>query len=227
MLISKPLHDSLRESLEQRATLYESQMSREAAQYLMGRGIARDTAERFRLGFVAEPWSSEDERFLGRLAIPAIGPRGNVYGMKFRALTDDVRPKYHGLSVPARPFNLRAITESASLIVVCEGELDAIILEQCGLHAVGIPGVDNWKREWSRMFVGFSEVIVVGDNDPAETKDGKPGHQGQNFSARLAKEIYASRRVLLPEEGDDINTIYLRGGEDLVLDVLGIKRESV
>src|SRR5687768_14875529 len=104
MSISKPLSASLKESLELRTARYESQMSRAGAQYLMARGISRATAERFRLGLVAEPWSTEDEKFRGRLSIPYIGPRGNIYGMKFRALDDETHPKYHGLSVATRPY---------------------------------------------------------------------------------------------------------------------------
>lgn len=222
MSLSKPLPTSLQASLEQRAARFETQMSREAAQYLTARGIRRDTAERFRLGFVSEPWSTDpdEHKYVGRLSIPAIGPRGNVYGIKYRALSDDLKPKYVNQSgLPTRPFNLRAVVEAGSTIVVCEGELDAITLEQCGLSAVGIPGVENWKPEWSRMFVGFAEVVVVGDCDEKE--------QGAKFSAKVAKDVYASRRVVLSEPGDDMNSLYLKGGEKLIYETLGLEMTSV
>lgn len=153
---------------------------------------------------------------VGRLTIPSIGPRGNIYGLKYRKVdADDPGPKYMNTSgLSQRPFNLRALLEAGDRIVICEGEIDAISLEQCGLHAIGIPGVEHWRKQLSRMFVGFSEVIVVGDADPEG--------QGAKFSAQVAKDVYASRRVVLQQERADMNSLLAEGGPELIFDVLGI-----
>lgn len=215
-MISKPLATSLKESLELKTAGYVQQMNRDAAQYLTARGLNRDTAERFRLGFVAHPLSSEDRNFVGRLTIPSIGPTGNIYGLKFRKIDDETPgPKYMNTAgLSQRPFNLRALLEADQRIVICEGEIDAMTLDQCGLPAVGIPGVDHWHKQLARMFVGFSEVIVVGDSDPEG--------QGARFSAQVAKDVYSSRRVVIAQERADINSLYCEGGSELVYDVLGL-----
>lgn len=153
---------------------------------------------------------------VGRLAIPSIGPWGNIYGLKFRKVREDQRgPKYlNSDGIGIRPFNTRALLEATTRIAICEGELDAITLEQCGIPAVGISGVEHWHKRYARMFVGFSEVLVVGDNDEAG--------QGARFSALVAKDVYAGRRVVLEEEGADINSIYVAGGAEALYSALGI-----
>lgn len=206
----------MKESLERKTAAYQLQLNRDAASYLTARGIHRDTAERFRLGYVADPISTDDRHFTGRITIPSIGPLGNVYGLKFRKIHEDTPgPKYMNTSgLAQRPYNLRALLEADDRIVICEGEIDAITLEQCGFHAVGIPGVDHWRKPLARMFVGFNEVIVVGDNDPEG--------QGAKFSAQVAKDVYASRRVVLTDEGSDINSLFVQGGPELVEEVLSV-----
>jgi hypothetical protein len=58
--------------------------------------------------------------------------------------------------------------------VICEGAADTITatlaLEGCERVAVvGVPGVNAWKPEWSRLITGL-RVVVAADNDEAGKK---------------------------------------------------------
>lgn len=180
--------------------------------YLLARGIDRDTAEEFRLGFVADPISGH-EKFKGRLAIPSLGPTGNAYGLRFRAV-DDAEPKYLGIAGQlTRLFNVRAITEAQDILCITEGELDAISLGVAGFHAVGAPGSNSWKRHHPRMFVGFLRVLVFGDGDAA----------GQKFAIEVCESLRNSINVRLPD-GADVNSILVSEGPE---SIQAIVREAI
>ncbi|MFI5497210.1 hypothetical protein [Actinoplanes sp. NPDC051859] len=61
---------------------------------------------------------------------------------------------------PVRMFNVAAIHQADDEIHLCEGELDGIILDQIGLPAVGLPGVNSWRNHHRRMLAGFNRVHV-------------------------------------------------------------------
>ncbi len=95
-------------------------------------------------------------------------------------------------------------------IVVCEGELDAIVTSaELGIPAVGVPGVAAWKNHFPKLFVGYETIYVVGDNDVKE--DGS--NPGAEFAKRVANEVMNSQIVTLPP-GMDINDYYLANGID-------------
>jgi DNA primase len=150
----------------------------------------------------------------GRLAIPFIGPRGNVYDIRFRCIEDhdhkdsEVRcPKYLGSDgVETRMFNTRALLAPTDYIFVCEGELDAATLTACGWPAVGIPGAHAWKLHYSRMLAGFSRVILVADADEA----------GKKLAVKFRKALPSSGSVILCkyENARDVNEVFVQYGKD-------------
>ena len=101
-------------------------------------------------------------------------------------------------------------------IVVCEGELDAVITSgMLGIPAVGVPGVASWKSHFPKLFGGYDVIYIVGDNDIKE--DGT--NPGAEFSKRVANEVMNSTIVTLPP-GMDINDYYLAHGADATRTVL-------
>lgn len=199
----RPLTDEQRRSLEAATSLYEQALP-DVASYLEGRGFVPGTVTLHRLGFVHSPVPGH-EQYAGRLAIPYIGPKGNVYGLRFRAV-DDSEPKYLGLpGAETRLFNLRALAAAEDFIVVCEGELDAVSCTQAGVPAVGVPGVDSWKAHHRRLFDGF-DVLVVGDNDKA----------GRGFVKKVLNEVHSARAVILGPDVNDVNDLLREGGTDAV-----------
>lgn len=144
------------------------------------------------------------------MAIPSLGPGGRVLGLRFRRLAGE-GPKYLGLSgAPTRLFNARAISEcTGDDICITEGELDAVVLAQCGLEAVGVTGASNWKRHHPRMFAGFQRVFIFGDGDKA----------GEEFSKKVNESLPNGIRISMPIT-QDVNDFFLANGQEAVLNLL-------
>ena len=203
-------------SLLEAATRYAQNLSAEAVQYLEGRGISEDVARQFMLGTITEPTNGH-EMHEGWLSIPYITVMGHCVGFKFRRL-DDGKPKYGSpLGQKSHLYNVVDVTLDVGSIVVCEGELDTVVLSgMCNIPAVGVPGVTAWKPHFARLFNGFDTVYIVGDNDVKE--DGS--NPGAEFSRRVASELTNGQIVQLPP-GMDINEFYLAEGPDAINKLLG------
>jgi DNA primase len=203
-------------SLLESAQRYAQNLSAEAVQYLEGRGISEDVARQFMLGTITEPHPGH-EAHEGWLAIPYITVLGHCVGFKFRRL-DDGKPKYGSpLGQKSHLYNVADVILDVPSIVVCEGELDAIVLSGvCNIPAVGVPGVTAWKPHFARLFSGFDTVYIVGDNDVKE--DGS--NPGAEFARRVAGEITNGQIVQLPP-GMDINEFYLAEGPDALNHLVG------
>ena len=175
--------------------------------YLAARGLDR-TIDTLLFGVVLSP-RPEHQQMRGRLAIPFIGPRGNIYDMRFRCIEEhDCKeehcPKYLGVpGVETRIYNARALTAPTDYLMVTEGELDAATLTACGWPASGIPGANAWKPHYSRMLSGFSKVILFADGDEA----------GEKLAHAFRKSLVSSGTVIMCEKGQDVNSIYLRDGK--------------
>jgi hypothetical protein len=69
-------------------------------------------------------------------------------------------------------------------VIVCEGEIDCLLLNQYGYPAVsGTAGAATWKAEWARFFAGVPRVTLLFDNDEA----GRIGARGVWQTMRRAK----------------------------------------
>lgn len=195
-------------------TYYRSLKGSEAAEYLASRGLSGDSAMRFRLGYVSEPLVGH-EMFSGRLSIPYL-TRGGIVSLKFRRIGEGSGPKYlyQSGTVAKRLFNPGALFDDRPFICVCEGEIDAITAEQAGLPAVGIAGVDNWQPYFRRVFYGYDDVFILGDNDDKG--------QGSDFARALAELIPSAKVVLMPD-GHDVNSFVQEQGEAALRDKVGVE----
>jgi DNA primase len=191
------------------AQRYAQAISPEVLSVLAGRGISELVAAKFQLGTVTEPLNGH-EMHVGWLSIPYITASGSCVGFKFRRI-DDGKPKYGSpTGQKAHLYNVCDITIDSPHIVVCEGELDAVITSGVlGIPAVGVPGVAAWKSHFPKLFSGYETIYVVGDNDIKE--DGS--NPGAEFAKRVANEVMNSSIVTLPP-GMDINDYYLAHGAD-------------
>jgi len=213
---SRMLSQGQEKLLQEAAHHYAQAISDRALGYLAGRGISEQTAARFRLGTITDPIEGH-QGYEGWLAIPYFTALDLCVGFKFRRL-DDGKPKYGApVGQKSHLFNVVATLSATKSIVICEGEFDAIIMEaNCGIPAVGVPGVAAWKPYYQKLFNGFDIVYVVGDNDVKE--DGT--NPGAEFSRRVASEISNSQIVTLPP-GLDITDFYLANGKDATANLVG------
>lgn len=210
----QPLSVSQKASLRAAADLYERQMTPEVLAYLAGRGLSTETVSEFRIGHVSSPMDGH-EWLQGRLAIPYLGPAGNVYNLRFRCLAHDdckaanCHAKYISLpGLPSRVFNVRAMAGNSDVLHVTEGELDCITLCACGLPAVGIPGVENMPAHFPRMVAGFSRVFIWADGDEA----------GRELVKTFTQKIpQAESRIM--RAGEDVNSIFVKEGKDAILEI--------
>jgi DNA primase len=189
------------------AQRYAQAISPEALNVLEERGISDAVAAMFQIGTITEPINGH-EMYEGWISIPYITAGGSCVGFKFRRL-DEGKPKYGSpTGQKAHLYNVCDVTIMSPYIVICEGELDAVVTSGVlGIPAVGVPGVAAWKPHFPKLFGGYETVYVVGDNDIKE--DGS--NPGAEFAKRVANEVMNSTIVTLPA-GMDINDYYLKHG---------------
>ncbi len=181
--------------------------SEKAKDLLANRGIALETATRFQLGW----WD-------GRVTIPIRDVGGRLVNLKGHTLTGQ-QPKALNCSGygAARLFGAHLLTGQAprGILLLCEGELDAILANQHGFVAVsGTGGCNTFLPEWCRYFHGW-HVVIVYDTD-------RPGREGAAMVLReLARDIRAgkvlsAKNLVLPfaspADGKDLTDWFKAGG---------------
>lgn len=91
----------------------------------------------------------------------------------------------------ARLFNTDAAWDTNTL-VLCEGELDAIVLTEAGFPAVGVPGAGSWQDGWDDYLTHVRRALLVFDRDQAGEK------AANKLVVRFGSKV---RRIHLSAEG--------------------------
>lgn len=99
--------------------------------------------------------------------------------------------------------NLRGHKE----VVMCEGELDAIFLDQQGYNVCALPGAMSYQPQWSTWLEAAKRVFVVLDADEA----------GQKGAVKVEEALGKKARIIdlpVPDEETttDITEYFLRDG---------------
>lgn len=204
-----------------------------AEEYLESRGLlSHETAKdlsRFQIGFVENPLPGH-EMYRGWLAIPYLrrGPTESgpmkgwsVATMKFRCLElhpgkcEDAHPKFGKYmghpGASTHLYNTLDIQASDDEIAICEGEIDTITAHLCGIHAVGVPGVKNWKDHYYRLFKGYKIVWIFADGD----------NWGEGLAKKLAERMGDKIRIVKMPDGEDVNSMVLKHGKQALLKGIG------
>ena len=201
------LNNEQKKLLTETAQRYCESRNPETLAYLEKRGITETVANTFPLGSVHEP-ASGHEQAEGLLSIPYITPTG-VVGMKFRRL-DNGSPKYlwpTGQKVGI--FNALDLHKPTETIAICEGEIDTICLSGlCGIPAVGIAGVSQWKPHFPKLFEAYTRIMVFADNDVRE--DGR--NPGMELAKRIKEDLNNATIIILPDN-QDVNDIMVQYGQ--------------
>jgi hypothetical protein len=189
-----------------------------AKDYLEGRGITGRIAGLARLGVVQRPMPGHED-MVDRLAIPYLTPSGAV-DVRFRCRHDHSckelgHPKYLTLAgKQPRLYNAGALTVDHDTACICEGELDALIIQyHLGLPAVGVPGAQAWTghKHFPRMFRAFSRVLVFADADDA----------GRDLAKQIVRDVNQATIVRLAE-GSDVTDTYLSEGVEGLAERAGL-----
>lgn len=199
---------------DRKAQLYHNQFQGSRGElYLLSRGITKEAANSFQIGFVENP-EPDDQHLKGRISIPYITQSG-VVGIKYRAI-DDTEPKY--LSSPGfyakRFFNVGCLTSRNRKIYICEGETDAITVAQLGVPAVALPGAETWEPRMFRVLRNrFCVVLADGDDDG----------QGKRMADKILSNVDES--IMIVMEGHDVNSFFNLCGEKNLLKKIGWNHE--
>ena len=172
-------------------------------QYLNARGISDEVITRFKLGygtFYRKKW----------ITIPIKDTFGNYAFFKLRQdpnFGDDKITYPKGVS--AQLYDWETLAKPSDLLVICEGEMDRLLLESKGIAAVtSTHGAGTFKQEWTEHFRQFSNVFVCYDNDEA-------GRKGAERTAELLDNLKKPKVsiITLPEtlgKGGDITDYFTK-----------------
>lgn len=164
--------------------------------YWHSRGLSDQTIQEFYLG-----WDGE------RYTIPALY-RFIPFGVKRRQsdINDGISAKYTQIvNSKVGIFNADTLWEAHDAIV-CEGEIDCMLLHQHGLRAVSSTGgAGSWKPEWSKFFTHIKRLWILYDNDAA----------GIEGARKVQRDIRRARVVTLPTGIKDIGELFEQSADPL------------
>jgi hypothetical protein len=196
----------------ERATLTYAENLDDAAGWLEGRGLDLEVARSRGLGVVRDPLPGH-EYMEGRLAIPYLTDVGPV-NMNFRCIEDhnckEIPRHKKYLKRKGSPTNLYGVQAASwadEWIVVTEGEIDAMVWQQIGVPAIGVPGAEMWQPHWVNVFEDFSRVYLAEDGDDA----------GKDLWIAMSENLTNVIRMRMPD-GEDTNSMFLKSGEQYLLD---------
>ncbi len=186
---------------------YFNKLDKDALSYLMdGRGLSLELIEQNKLGVAKEGlnshllslnftideiqstglvWDTGKDFFNdGTIIIPYFD-QGECVQLRGR----DRKAKKNKYKTPPGQAGLLFNTDTlhdAEEVIITEGEFDALVLEDLGYNAVGVPGSRAFKGEWGRFFSEARRVYVAFDNDDA----------GREGSESVASHLGAKARIV-------------------------------
>jgi DNA primase len=132
-------------------------VSHRAAGYLKGRGITKDSVEKYKIGY------SEKQDMI---TIPIYSPDGICVGMVGRSVEGKEFKNTPGLPRSKTMFNIQR-NKTANKIFLVESSFDAIRIEQVGGKALATLGSNISNKQKDLLKKYFTSIIVVSDNDEA------------------------------------------------------------
>jgi hypothetical protein len=191
---------------------YHRQVS-QALDYWYSQGLNDSTINGYCLGYCpARPVEPETPSFV----IPYFCQTKLIHirhRLQFPNGHGKYRPEFAGLG--NQLFNADTLTNDdfhfgllePNRVLIVEGEVKAMVLEQIGFKTIGIPGANSWRDEWSENLKGFKAYICL-----------DPGANGQadKIGAALKGYNVPVKVVTLPCKPDDFFVRYGGTSSDLM-----------
>jgi DNA primase len=174
--------------------------------YLTGRGITKETAERFGVGFFPGKGSMS-----GRVVIPIHNERGELVAYAGRSI-DGAEPRYKlpaGFHKAAEIFNLHRLVagQGADELVVVEGFFDCMKVSQVGFPCVALMG-SSLSAQQEELLCRYCKVaVLMFDGDEAGSR------ATDDCLVRLGRRgLWVKAVVLQPgQQPDQLSTEELAG----------------
>lgn len=166
-------------------------------EWLSSRGLTDQTIAAFRIG--------EQVRDGKAYALFPYLRDGELVNVKARNVADKKDMRQEGGAEPCL-YGWHLIDPKARTVAICEGEIDAMTLHQCGIPALSVnagAGNHQWiDNDWSRL-ERFSDIVLCFDNDEA-------GRKGQ---AEVIKRLGIERCRIAKFGAKDANQWLMDGAE--------------
>ena len=181
--------------------------------YIKKRGLTEETIKKFQL-----------MTYDGKIAFPYIKYE-TVIGYKTRKpIKNPGQPKMMSIT-GSKPylFNAQNI-EFTDELIICEGEFDCMIVDQCGYSNVvsvgaGANSVNALLEQAADVLDKFTSLIIVSDNDDS----------GQNMD-KLFLENYKDKVKLIDKnlyKMNDINEEYVISGKEKIIEIIESARFKI
>jgi DNA primase len=203
-------------TMEERVIWYHQQVQN-ALDYWTQQGLSSDTIERYKLGYADKCPTYQDSP---SYVIP-IYQRYKLVSIRHRLARPNgcgkYRPEFAGL--PAQIFNVDAL-QGGELpftflhpndIILVEGEVKTMVLDQLGFKVVGIPGFNAWTNDWQNYFDGAQTVYIA--FDPGSEAIGAKAYQ---IGKVIKSKCYQVKVASIPTKPDDFFVKYKGGIDDFV-----------
>lgn len=188
-------------------------INQECIDYIKLRGITEETIKRFMLG-----------TYNGYIAFPYYKYEA-VIGYKIRLPKKDPgKPKMKSIT-GSKPYlyNIQNV-EIGTELIICEGEFDCMIIDQCGFENVvsvgaGANSLNNLIEQAKDYLSKFEILIIVSDNDEA----------GQNMDQFFVEE-FGDKVKLIDKKlytRKDINEEYIKNGKKKIIEIIESARFKI
>ena len=188
-------------------------------------------AQMLEAGLLVEPEGGGETRdkFRGRVMFPIADPKGRVVAFGGRAMGDG-KPKY--LNSPETPvfrkghllYNLnraRPKAQQAGTIIIVEGYMDVIALDQAGLgHAVAPLGTALTEDQLKLLWRVAPEPVLCFDGDEAGVR---AAHRAMERALPMLAPGVSLRFAFLPS-GEDPDTLVRRNGPEAMANLVSAAR---
>lgn len=184
--------------------------SKEAQAWLANRGISLETAQRLHTGFRQTLKMRDDDKNAdiaskGWLVFPCLQD-GKVVSMKYRSVVPGRKAFSKQAGMATALYNSDTI-DPFSDVLVCEGEVDVLTLEQAGFRATSLASASTSLTPAEKdKLMSASRILLAGDNDDP----------GQAAMTKLWRELSERSYLLSWDDVKDANELYLKDRKGFV-----------
>lgn len=196
-------HPKIRKEPEPKPNIDESKLVFSVSPRLIKRGIGEEVQQLFSIGY--------KEGLVGYTAFVWRNLQGEIQNVKYRS-TRGKKFFYEkgGLPVHNLIYGIHLTNYIKDVIVIVEGEIDALSLWQAGIPALAVGGSRiNDKQARLIQYLDIQEIVLGGDND----------EQGQLLNKYIADKLgkfYKLSRIDYGKHSDANDVLTVEGESSLV-----------